>query len=218
MKRFSVYIDYDLLNNQIENRYTPKKRFKEIKTIDSMLYFITTNKNKIKEAAKILNEFQIEQIDLEYPEVQADTSIEVVKFAMDFLDNERKNLILEDTSLFIDGLMGFPGIYASYIQKTIGNDGILILMKNSKNRRAYFETAIGHMSGNTKKIFTARCYGTISHEKKGENGFGYDPIFIPERSEKTFGEMNTEGKNLYSHRAKAFEKLKKWLKSGEFSP
>jgi XTP/dITP diphosphohydrolase len=213
-KRFSVYIGYDSLSNWVGNRSTQEERFKEIKSINGMLYFITTNKNKVKEAEKILNGFQIKQIDREYPEVQGDSSIEVVRFAIDFLRNEKKVLILEDTSLFVESLKGFPGAYASYVQKTIGNEGILALMKDSKNRKAYFETAIGYhslsLSENTK-IFAAKCYGTIACEKRGENGFGYDPIFVPEGNDKTFGEMSTKEKNLYSHRAKAFKKLKAWL-------
>ena len=178
-----------------------------------MLYFITTNGNKVKEAKEILKSLQMKQLEREYPEVQSDSSVEVIRFAMDFLQNEKKPLILEDTSLFVESLKGFPGAYASYVQKTIGNGGILALMKDSKNRKAYFETAIGYLpllSENTK-IFAAKCYGTIAYEKRGENGFGYDPIFIPEESDKTFGEMSTEEKNLYSHRAKAFKKLKAWL-------
>jgi XTP/dITP diphosphohydrolase len=171
--------------------------------------FITTNKNKVEEAKAVLG-MDVVQVDKEYPEIQG-SSEEVVLFAMDIL-REGEPFIVEDTSLHIEALSGFPGPFASYVQKTIGNTGVLKLMEGVHNRAAFFETCIG-LSYNGKKIFKGRCYGSIALEPRGISGFGFDPVFIPEGDERTFAEMSLHEKNLMSHRAVAFRALREHLEN-----
>lgn len=172
------------------------------------LFFITTNRNKVEEARNILDSFEVIQLDKEYQEIQS-SSEGVVLFAMDHL-KEKEPFIIEDTSFCIKNLNGFPGAFASYVQKTLGNRRILELLENTEERGAYFETCIG-LSYKGKRVFKGRCYGSIAFESRGSNGFGFDPIFIPEGHTKTFAEMSLEEKNRISHRSKAFRSLKEYL-------
>ncbi|MDY6986067.1 MAG: XTP/dITP diphosphatase [Candidatus Thermoplasmatota archaeon] len=174
------------------------------------LFFITTNRNKVEEARNILDSFEITQVDKEYPEIQSNSE-GVVLFAMKYL-KEREPFIIEDTSFCIKNLNGFPGAFASYVQKTIGNRGLLKLMDGVEERRALFETCIG-LSYKGKRVFKGKCYGSIAFEPRGNNGFGFDPIFIPDGHNKTFAEMSLKEKNQISHRSKAFRSLKERLES-----
>ena len=119
--------------------------------------------------------------------------------------NVKKPLIIEDDGIFIDSLDGFPGPYSSYVFKTIGNEGILNLLKNK--RQAKFVSIITYFDGKTLESFEGKLDGTISKSQKGK-GWGYDPIFIPKNSSKTFAQMNE--KNNISHRYKALKKFSNW--------
>lgn len=175
------------------------------------LYFITSNKGKFKEAEQKLRPvgFILLQKDLGYPEIQADSLEEVVRSGMVHLqDRCDKPFIIEDAGLFIKALQGFPGVYSKYVFFTIGLPGILHLMSNQKNRTAVFQSVYGYQEpGGEPLLVTGECVGTIAVKQQGHQGFGYDPIFIPEHGQKTFGEMTLEEKNRFSHRAKALERL-----------
>ena len=107
--------------------------------------------------------------------------------------------------MFIDSLEGFPGPYSSYVFKTIGNKGILNLIKNKRN--AKFVSIITYCDKRIVKSFDAKLDGYISKSQKGK-GWGYDPIFIPQNTKKTFAELNN--KNELSHRSKALKKFSNW--------
>jgi len=180
------------------------------------LYFITGNKGKFKEAKIMLRPLNIKliQTDIGYPEIQASDLKEIVLFSINFCNERLKSpFLLEDSGLFIDELNSFPGPYSRYIQDTIGNDGILKLLLNVNNRSAYFKSIVG-LYKNGPHIFEGISRGIISNEILGHGGFGYDPIFIPEKSPKSFGEMTTIEKNKFSHRGRALEKLVTYLESG----
>ncbi|MEW5759888.1 MAG: XTP/dITP diphosphatase [Candidatus Thermoplasmatota archaeon] len=171
------------------------------------MIFITSNKGKYLEAKIILGN-SLKQKNIFYPELQADSIEDVVNFGIEYLKTKENNFIIEDSALFIDALNGFPGVYSSFVYRKIGNDGILKLMENEKNRKARFECCIGFFSKKEgKKIFKGRCDGKIAKEKRGNKGFGYDPIFLPLGAKKTFGEMERNEKNIFSHRAKALNKF-----------
>lgn len=174
-----------------------------------MMYFITSNKHKYEEIKRIIG--NIEMLNIPYPEIQANEIEEVVKFGVEYLKEKvRKKFFIEDSGLFISALNGFPGVFSSYVFKTIGNEGILKLMHNVENRDAKFVSVIGFYDGELH-IFRGECNGRIANEIRGNKGFGYDPIFIPKGCNKTFGEMEREEKNKYSHRGKAVTKLKQFL-------
>ncbi len=180
------------------------------------LYFITSNKNKVIEAKKKLGPlgFNIIQEDLQVPEIQADTLEEVALFSAKWAElRARKPFFLEDSGFFVDSLNGFPGVYSAYVFKTLGYMGILRLMEGVDNRDARFVAVIVYNDGKEMKMFRGDVLGTVTQEPKGEGGFGYDPIFIPKGSSRTFAEMDTAEKGSFSHRGKALENMEKWLKN-----
>ncbi|HDM25429.1 non-canonical purine NTP pyrophosphatase, RdgB/HAM1 family [Euryarchaeota archaeon ex4484_162] len=182
------------------------------------IYFVTSNNgkyNEAKEKLKGIKNIQLEQKIINYPEIQTDTLEEVAEYGIKYLkDKLKKPFILEDAGLFIEHLKGFPGVYSAYVFKTIGCKGILNLLHDIEKRDAYFKSVIGFYNPEAKemKIFKGISRGKISLEIRGTNGFGYDPIFIPEGESRTFGEMKINEKNKYSHRGKSFEKLASFLK------
>jgi XTP/dITP diphosphohydrolase len=175
------------------------------------IYFITGNKGKVQEATAKLRPlgFSVVQKHLGYPEIQADGLEEV---ALQGVEHVRMRFdeafILEDAGLFIEALQGFPGVYSKYVFFTIGLSGILRLLDDEINRAAVFRSVYAFSEpGKRPIIVLGECKGTITTEECGKSGFGYDPIFIPIGSEKTFGEMTVSEKNQFSHRGKALEKL-----------
>jgi XTP/dITP diphosphohydrolase len=175
------------------------------------VYFITSNKGKVQEAASKLLPygFKVVQTNLGYPELQADSLEEVVTWAVsDIQKRFDKAFMIEDAGLFIESLVGFPGVYSKYVFYTVGLPGILRLLQGEEQRSAVFRSVYAYCEPERKPhIVTGECPGTISLTQRGQQGFGFDPIFIPTNEEKTFGEMTVDEKNKFSHRAKALEKL-----------
>jgi XTP/dITP diphosphohydrolase len=126
--------------------------------------------------------------------------------------------LADDTGLEVDALNGAPGVRsaryagekASYAQNL---EKLLREMKNRKNRKARFRTVIAFAESEGEYLFEGVCNGEIIRNPKGEKGFGYDPVFVPEGYQKTFAELSSEEKNRISHRARALEKFREFLKS-----
>ena len=183
------------------------------------IYFVTGNKGKVLEAQKKLAEFDLEVIqkDLGYPEIQAIKLEDVALYGAEHIQKKTSHpFILEDAGLFIDSLDGFPGVYSAYVYRTIGCKGILELMKDFKGdeRKAVFRSVFAFASADeAPRLFIGECSGKISDEEMGENGFGYDPIFIPEGKTKTFAQILTAEKNQLSHRGRSLDKLVDFFKN-----
>jgi XTP/dITP diphosphohydrolase len=182
------------------------------------IYFITSNHSKFLEAKLKLEQVGIElqQKTIVYPEIQSDNLEAIVKFALKWLEGKVKaEAMIEDSGLFIQALNDFPGPYSAWVQRTIGNKGILKLMDKlpSKDRKARFKAVIGYKEKNKVTFFKGECKGLISKEEKGKSGFGYDPIFVPTGERRTFAQMSAKEKNRYSHRGKALDQLVKYLTS-----
>ena len=120
-------------------------------------------------------------------------------------------LLIEDAGLYVEALKGFPGAYSSYVFRTIGGNGLLRLLSGEKRREAEFRSAVayGEADGSIW-LFEGRVRGAIAGTPRGTGGFGFDPIFVPESSPKTFAEMPIEEKNRISHRALAMTAFAKW--------
>ena len=174
----------------------------------SDLLFVSSNIHKFKEAKEILDFFgiPIQFFKLNLEEIQSNSIKEIaIKKAQDAFSKCKKPLIIEDDGLHIDSLGGFPGPYSSYVHKTIGNKGILSLLK--KNRTAKFVSNITYCDKNSFEFFEGKLDGTISKSERG-NGWGFDPIFIPKNNKQTFAELID--KNNLSHRYKALKKFSNW--------
>ena len=123
----------------------------------------------------------------------------------------------DDTGLIIPGLNGEPGVYSARYagpQRNADDNMDLVLekLKDKPDRTAHFSTIIALYINHKVLVFEGKVNGKIANEKRGTNGFGYDPIFFPENSEKTFAEMTAEEKNAMSHRSRALEKMMVYLK------
>ncbi len=183
-----------------------------------VIFFATDNIHKFDEARKVLAEYKmaVGMLRAKASEIQSDNLEEIAKASV--VDSfKRCNLpvIVEDAGLFVDALNGFPGPYAAYVYRTIGNKGLLKLMENIENRRATFHSVIAYYSAELKLpiYFKGEVAGEIAKEErrgKRESGFGFDPIFKPAESNKTFAEMTIMKKNKYSHRAQALRKFAEW--------
>lgn len=185
----------------------------------------TKNKGKIKEFKKILSdkEFEISSLlDIsDLPEINEDgNSFEdnAVKKSGHIFELTGKPCIADDSGLEIDYLDGAPGIKSSRFcgistPQSVKNEKFISMMKGAKEneRGAQFRCVVAFTDNNGKKTFEGICKGRISDKQKGSNGFGYDPIFIPEGFEKTFGELDEDVKNRISHRAKALRKFYNWF-------
>ncbi|BES82627.1 XTP/dITP diphosphatase [Pyrodictium abyssi] len=179
-----------------------------------VIYIATSNMHKVEEIRNVLQgcRYSVEPIDAPKLEIQGDLQKVALYAATVAYSITSKPVIVEDAGLFIEALKGFPGPYSAYVYKTIGIEGILRLMRGVDNRRAHFYSviALAHSKGVT--LFEGRCDGRIADEPRGTKGFGFDPIFVPEGSTRTFAEMDVEEKNRYSHRARAARALCNWLK------
>src|SRR5436853_2532517 len=175
---------------------------------------MTENPDKFREARSILDSqgIQIRQLKRAKVEIQDSSLEKIARHAIKTASVDRRGLLLvEDSGLFIDALRGFPGPFSSYVYKTIGLKGILSLMHDQRKRNAYFQTSIAVASANVSPmVFTGTVRGSVSREIRGNSGFGYDPIFIPEGFKATFGQTKADFKNKTSHRAKAFLQFANW--------
>jgi XTP/dITP diphosphohydrolase len=178
-----------------------------------MITFITGNEHKVIEAENIFKNFDIEleHIDLGYCEPQG-TLEDVAKFGAKYACRKlNKSVIVEDAGFFIKSLNGFPGVYSSYVQDTLGNKGILKLMNGIDDRYAEFRSVIGYCAPKSEpKVFLGRVKGQIALEEKGNLGFAFDPLFYVEKEGKTFGELTTEEKNQFSHRKNSLQQFIDW--------
>ena len=190
------------------------------------ILFATSNSHKVSEAEGILGPLGhtvlpllVDGSPLRFVEPQAD-GIEEVAFskleqAMEATSGELGSgtaILVEDSGLFVDSLKGFPGPYSSYVEGTIGLEGVLSLLGGDEHRGAeYRAVAVLGFEGGTLRS-QGICRGTISLEPAGTNGFGYDPIFVPDEGDgRTCGEMSPEEKSEVSHRARALKAMSELL-------
>jgi dITPase (EC 3.6.1.-) len=162
------------------------------------LSFVTTNEGKFREAQEIALEFgiELEHVPLPYVEIQSERLEDIVKVgAQQAFGMLKRPCFVEDSGLFIEALKGFPGPFSSYVFRTLGNEGILKLMKEVENRTAEFKSTIGYCERSTEVfVFSGSTRGMICAEMRGQGGFGYDPIFVPEGEKRTFAELSLQKK------------------------
>lgn len=182
------------------------------------LVFATNNDNKIKEIRSMLGDaFHIitlreAGIDIDIPEPHDTLEANAREKSETIYRMTGQNSFSEDTGLEIDALNGEPGVLSARYageQKSAEDNmtKVLQLLDNKTNRKARFRTVISLIVDGREHQFEGVAEGTILMARKGGKGFGYDPIFQPDGSEKAFAEMELAEKNQYSHRGKAFRKL-----------
>lgn len=176
--------------------------------------FATSNENKINEVKRILgNSIEVEGTSLEIEEIQSLNPVKVAEEKAKAYYRELKTpLLVEDTALSFNGLGGLPGPYINDFFKALNNKGLIDLLSSTDNRRAVAQvTFCLIIDENNIHTFEGKVEGTISTQEIGDNGFGWDPIFIPLGQEKTFAQMQDSEKDIYSMRAKALALLQQHL-------
>ncbi len=174
------------------------------------LYFITGNKGKFEEVKRLIP--SVSQKDIDLTEIQELEAKKIVAHKLqEALIHVKGECIVEDTSLYIDSLKGLPGPLIKWFLKTLGADGLSSLVLRYTDQSAVAKTIIGYAK-NARDIhfFEGDIKGTIV-KPRGDRVFGWDQIFQPEGSVKTFGEMNLEEKSKISMRRNAVLKLKHYL-------
>ena len=175
--------------------------------------FVTSNLGKVREFKQILEpEIKVNHIKMPYPEIRSEDSEEIARHsAKELAKKFKKNIVVEDSGLFIEVLSDFPGTYSATVHKKIGLGGILKLMKGIQNRECEYKSAVAYCEPGKKAVsFLGTEKGKIADSIKGKFGFGHDPIFIPEGRSKTYGEMeNCEEKKKF--RRMAVLKLREYL-------
>lgn len=185
----------------------------------------SNNNGKIKEFRQILKQYDIEVLSLK----DINFTTDIVEDGNTFMENAlikaktiydiyKLPVIADDSGICVNALNGEPGIYsARYGNKKTDNERTNYLLENMKgvsDRSAYFHCSIiFYISDNNYKHFDGRVYGSLDYLPKGENGFGYDVIFIPNGYNDTFGIMDSEIKNKISHRALAIKSFVEFIEN-----
>lgn len=187
------------------------------------LVFATNNKHKLREVSDILKD-KIELLSLsdihcnvDIPETSNTIPGNAKLKAQYVKEHYQLNCFADDTGLEIDALNGAPGVYsARYAGESKDSEAniqkVLKELEGKTNRKAQFRTVVALIYNEQEYLFEGIIKGEIIKEKRGNSGFGYDPIFVPEGYNDTFAEMGDEIKNKISHRAIAVEKLCNFLK------
>jgi XTP/dITP diphosphohydrolase len=192
------------------------------------LIFASNNSHKVTEINNILgNSFVLKGlkdtgITEEIPETTPTLEGNALQKARYVYEKTGKDVFADDTGLEVESLNGMPGVHSA---RFAGNakdsnaniDKLLFMLKGKENRKARFRTVIALIIGGEEYLFEGSVEGTIISDRRGQEGFGYDPVFVPEGRYTTFAEMPLEEKNMISHRARAFEELRGFLMNRNIS-
>lgn len=186
------------------------------------IVFCTQNKHKVAEVARVAGQ-HLEFVTLndigftrDIPE-PFDTLEENARTKAETVYSEYHiPCFSEDSGLFTEALQGEPGVrsarYAGASANSSQNIELLLKrLEHNPNRKAYFKTVIAFCHQHQIHYFSGECHGTLLEKPRGEEGFGYDPIFVPDGDKRTFAEMSLDEKNLFSHRRKAMDAFLKYL-------
>ena len=176
------------------------------------LVFITSNMNKVKQVQMHLDH-PVEHVNLDLTEMQSLDPMKIVEQkAKEAYQHIKKPVLVEDTSLIFNALGKLPGPFIKWFLEEIGNEGICRMLDNYSDRSAIAWILFAYYDGSSVHIFDVKQQGTITNHPQGEDGFGWNHIFIPDGETKTFAEMGQEEKDRTSLRKRALIKLDKFLK------
>lgn len=176
------------------------------------VYFVTGNTNKLRELQAILpDELNLQAQELDLPEIQSMDSAEIVQ---DKLERAfaviQKPVIVDDVAAELAHLNGLPGPFIKYFEKTLGKGALWQMVGHTDNHEVLISCTMGWYDGNRHRIVRGEISGRVV-PPRGENGFGFDFVFVPEGETRTVAEMSFEEKNKISHRAMAAQELVKLL-------
>jgi len=182
------------------------------------IVFASNNNHKLSEIKNFIgNDYELLSlsdlcINVDIPEEEPNLEGNALSKAKFVKKLTGLNVFADDTGLEVDALGGLPGVksarFAGEDKDSSANiDLLLSMLGNNPNRKARFRTVFALIYNNEEFVMDGVVEGVITRDKKGDKGFGYDPVFLPHGATKTFAEMELSEKNLISHRAKALEKL-----------
>ena len=192
------------------------------------LVFASNNPHKVKEINSILGEsFSLLSLDdlkisEDIPENEPSIEGNALAKARHIFYETGLNVFADDTGLEIEALGGLPGVHSARFagenkDSSANIAKVLDMLRDKDNRKARFRTVIALILDKKEYLFEGVVSGIIINEKRGNEGFGYDPVFLPEGKTQTFAEMELSEKNSISHRAMAFEKLREFLRQYSLS-
>ena len=174
--------------------------------------FATGNEGKFREAQHILSGFELEQINIDLPELQGSVAEVALEKARIAFNKTKKPVFVDDTALACDALKGMPGVYIKHFLEAIGTKGIVKMVEAFGNMNAEALCAIGYCDGIREEVFVGTCKGLIVQPREGKHkSFGWDPLFQPEGYTDTFATLSPEGKNEISHRRRALAQFEEFL-------
>ena len=188
------------------------------------LIFATHNKNKTKEVKSMMPS-HIELLSLDdinfHTEIEENaTTLEgnALLKAKTIFEKTGINCFADDSGLLVDALNGAPGVYSARYAGSQKNDEdnmqkLLSELKDKTNKNAHFKTVMALIIDGKEYLFEGKIEGKIISEKLGTNGFGYDPIFVPDGYNETFAQLDSETKNKISHRSRALQKMLEFISS-----
>ena len=172
---------------------------------------ITGNVGKIAEISRLLG-IEVHSQKVPLPELQATDVREVARAkAQAAYDQLKRPVLVDDTGLYIDAWGELPGALIAWFLDNVGCEGVLKMLQGWDDRSARVVTALGYCDERGVQVFDGELRGSIATELRGENGFGYDPIFVPEGQDQTFAELTSEQKDAISMRALAATKLRDFM-------
>ena len=175
------------------------------------IIFVTGNKHKISDAQKILG-FKLNHKDIDLDEIQELDSDKVSNHkVLQAYTIVKQPVVVFDQSIYISCLNDFPGPLIKWFWKIVTLEKICEIANHFNNHKISTKTTITYYDGKEIRHFYGIIKGLIPSEPKGESGFGWDPIFIPEGYDKSFAEISNEEKNKISHYRLALEELRKFL-------
>lgn len=187
-----------------------------------ILYLATQNKHKVEELSALLQDhFTVRDLSTlalteEIPETGRSLTENSLQKARYIAEKFQVTCLADDSGLEVEALGGAPGVYSARYAGEPKDDqaNLQLLVQNLRgnaNRRARFVTVLTYFAAGSYHSFEGEIQGTIVESPRGTQGFGYDPVFQPEKEHRTFAEMTLAEKNVIAHRARALEKFKNFL-------
>jgi non-canonical purine NTP pyrophosphatase (RdgB/HAM1 family) len=178
------------------------------------IVLVTGSDAKAREAREILgSEAELERADLDLPELQAATVEEIAREkAREAFRRLERACVVEDSSLGFAAWNGLPGPYVKWFERAAGLEALCRSLDGFRDRRATASCVIAFRSETQQLTAIGRIEGSIAREPRGNGGFGWDTIFVPDGSERTFAEMAAAEKNAISHRRRAWEELRRMIR------
>jgi len=175
--------------------------------------FVTSNEHKVREVSAILG-VDLERADLDVPEIQGldvgEVAATKARTARELLESPDAPMVVEDAGLIVEAWNGFPGALTKWLIGSVGTDGIARMLSAYADCSARAVCAVAVADEKAVEVFRGEVSGSIAPEPRGEHGFGFDPIFVPEGQNLTYAEMGDK-KHEDSHRARAFRDTRRWL-------